>query len=110
MNNSLESIKKTNIKQSIFLFFPMSIFTCMFFVMITMFISEIDYEYLIIAIIIGFIDIFVILAFIRSLSLAINPINADVFKKYGDPENINKIIKEIEQNKIYENEDMIISR
>ena len=53
---------------------------------------------------------FAVKSFFTSVLLAVKPINDDVFKKYGTPDNVSKILKEIEQNKIYEDKNMIMSK
>lgn len=51
-----------------------------------------------------------LVTFIKNLTLAINPFKSDVFKKYGDPEKVASIYREIESTTEYEDHTMVISR
>ena len=46
----------------------------------------------------------------RPWKVAINPYSSDIFKKYGSPEKLNKILKEIEQTTEYEDKHLVISK
>lgn len=48
--------------------------------------------------------------FIKTIKVVINPLSSDIFKKYGGPENIAKILEEIEETKEYEDKQIIISK
>lgn len=110
MNDNLKNIRKNNIKAAIFSFIPASLFTFMLISMIVMYFYEYEADYLFLAFVCGFFAFFADKRFIDAIVLAINPMKDDVFKKYGTPENVSKIINEINQNKIYEDRNMIISK
>ncbi len=110
MNKTLENIRKNNIKRAIVNFFPAAILTGIVVAMIMMYFYEYDSEYIILSIICGFFAFFADKIFIEAIILSINPLKDDVFKKYGSPQKVSKILNELEKNKIYEDKNMIISK
>lgn len=69
-----------------------------------------DGEMLFIAIIVALFTIPLDIGLYRTWKVAINPYSSDLFKKYGSPDKLNKILKEIEQTKEYEDKHLVISK
>ena len=66
--------------------------------------------YICIAVAAGIYAIFALAVSIQKLILVINPLKSDVFKKYGPPENVDYIYREIHHTIEYEDDSVIISR
>lgn len=110
MEEVIENIRKNSIK---------SLIGCLFF---GIFINGIVIMLLYFIITEGFDTVyfigllFVVLAYIidkriiELVELIINPLKSDIFKKYGSPEKIKKIIDEIENSKEYEDKNLVISK
>ncbi|MBR5285800.1 MAG: hypothetical protein IKU30_02770 [Clostridia bacterium] len=73
------------------------------------FYNEFEGSYLFLALVCGLFSVTCLVMFIKSLILAINPFKSDVFKKYGTPEKVASIYREIENTTEYEDRTMIIS-
>ena len=113
MEKVLKNIRNNNIKSAIGLLFPTIALTGGFILILYLMITEPDdfhIEYLLILASFGLFGYFSDKAFIRAIQLIIDPMKDDVFKKYGSPKKVAKIIEEIENSKIYEDEHLIISQ
>ena len=110
MEKVLENIKNNNIKSAFVCFFPMILFTGLsIFMLYLQTIKTDSFLWLVISAIFGIFAFIYIKEFVKSIHLIINPIDDDIFKKYGSPEEIVKILKEIDETKIYEDNYLIIS-
>ena len=122
MEKILNNIKSNNIRRAIRIFFWVIILSGIIIgVPVNMIIScivnsepvDMNIFEIILAVVfwglIVMVDFFSIKEFIKSVSIIINPLKADVFKKYGSPEKIETILNEIESTKIYEDNQLIIS-
>lgn len=67
-------------------------------------------ENLVMILFFGLMAIFIDWILIKSIVLIINPLKSDIFRKYGSVEEIKKILNEIENNKEYEDNQLIISK
>ena len=113
MEKVLKNIRNNNIKSAIGLLFPTIALTGGFILILYFMITEPDdfhIGYLLILASFGLFGYFSDKAFIRAIQLIIDPMKDDVFKKYGSPKKIAKIIEEIENSKIYEDKHLIISQ
>lgn len=67
----------------------------------------------IVSLVFGIITLFIpwlcVKAFIENISIAINPTKDEVFRKYGSPEKIERIIKDIHLKNVYKDNKIMIS-
>lgn len=68
-----------------------------------------EVEFFFLAIVSGLFSVTQLVIFIKSLILAINPFKSNVFKKYGTPEKIASIYREIEKTTEYKDHTIVIS-
>lgn len=112
MNNDvLKNIRKNNIKRFFTYLIPVAIIDIVVTLLIyEIFTNEFEIASLIIIIPMGIFAYFLNGVLFDYIRLAINPLKDNVFKKYGSPEKISEILKEIENTKEYEDKNIIISK
>lgn len=107
----IKNVRKNNLKSAIlgtlFATIPNGILIMFFYGMIT---DGFDGEMFFIMLIVGLFTIPMDIGLYRTWKVAINPNSSDIFKKYGSPDKLNKILKEIEQTIEYEDKYLIISK
>lgn len=113
MNNVLKNVRKNNIKLAVRLLLPVVLLAAVLFALIneTFIESEnVEIVNILIILFVGLFCFFIYKTFFKSVYLIIKPIKADIFRKYGSPQKIQKIVEEIEKTKIYEDRHLIISK
>lgn len=113
MEKVLKNIRNNNIKNAIVLLFPTIVLIGLLIsISYSMITKPDDFEihHLLIIASFGLLLYFSDKSYIRAIQLIIDPMKADVFKKYGSPKKVAKIIEEIENLKIYEDFHLIISQ
>ena len=112
MNNDvLKNIRKNNIKRIFAYIIPVAIVDIIVISMIYGLITNgFEIYLLIMTVFMGIFAFFINGVLLDCIELAINPLKDNVFKKYGSPEKISEILKEIENTKEYEDKNIIISK
>lgn len=108
MNKVINNVRKNEIKVALGMLIPALIFTG---IMIGLFCSGEDIGELIFPLLI--VGVFAVLfdyILIKCVIVIINPLKSDLFKKYGSPDEIAKILDEIENTKEYKDKHLVISK
>lgn len=107
----LNNIRKNNFKIALVSFVPtVIIFVLFLMASFSAYYSD-DFKiwYLIVILIFGFFNYFLLTSFVHTVILIFNPLKADIFKKYGSPNQIANILEEIEGSIIYQDKSITIS-
>ena len=106
----LKKIKKSNLKQALFSLIYVLMFNIPLVIFVYLLITEsIEISMIVAVFIFAIFAIIFDIGFYKNIKLVIFPERSDIFKKYGDIENIQKILNEINKTKIYEDKQIIIS-
>lgn len=111
MSDVLKKIESKNIKRSILLVFIelLLIVTLLFVVKVAIGDNQAKIQLVFLLTCLIILIIVVSTKLFKSIRLAIKPEVADVFKKYGSIDKVNNILKDILRDKIYEDNNLIIS-
>lgn len=113
MNEILSNIRKNNIKHALLSLVPTCILSFMLYGLCYCIINdeiELNFLYFIFLVVIVIFGYYSYKSLIESLILIIDPLKDNLFKKYGSPEKISKILQEIEKTKLYEDKHLVISK
>ena len=111
----LNSIKKSRLKESVSILISM-ILTLLFIILLSVGLisSSVKGFYFVVALVMLFVVTIVFFLLLRNylnvIKIAINPLKASVFKKYGDINSIIKIIDEINNTIEYEDNIIVIAK
>lgn len=115
MDQILKNIKTNRRKHIFSLLIPTLLFGGVVIFIIYLFFQEedkslSDYLILIFPALMAIIPTICMVSIIKDISIIINPLKDPVFKKYGSPKKIKKILDEIDNTKIYEDNTIVISK
>lgn len=109
----ISNIRKNNLKNTV-KYFLLSLLLVIPLIITIIFINkvgkDVTFQHWLLLIVFIVLLIFPLFKFFKYLCLAIKPENSKVFKKYGPPSNVEKIISNAKKNKIYEDYNFIISK
>lgn len=107
----IKNVRKNNLKAAIvgtlFSLIPNGVLLVFLYGMIT---DGFDGELFFIMLIVGLFTVPIDIGLYRTWKVVFNPNSSDIFKKYGSPEKLTKIIKEIEDTVEYEDKFLRISK
>ena len=111
MREIIDNIRKNALKDVLKLIIPVVLLSGGFIMMLYMtFYDGFDGVCLFLSAIFGLFAIPSIITLLKKIALLTNPFQSDVFKKYGDPEKIERIYAEIEQTTEYEDDSLIVAK
>ena len=115
MKEILKNIRRDRIKQAIGISIPTILFLLIPIYVVYLFLQEethdgSDYLMLGFVLLLAILPIIGIVALIKDVYIAINPLREPVFRKYGSPKVIKGILDEIEKTKIYSDDRIVISK
>lgn len=110
MDDVLERIRKTNLKNALFSLIYVLIFNVLLILFVYILLTQsIDTSIIFIVIIFGLVAIPIDISFCNMIKLVMFPEKSDIFKKYGSIDKIQEILNEINKTKIYEDKHLIVS-
>lgn len=111
MNKVLINIRKHNILYFLMMLLMSAFLSFVLFggvQMVTQ--EELNIWYIVFLVFVGFITFFSLRSMVYYAKIVIKPEEAPIFKKYGSPDNVLKILNEIENTIEYEDKNLVISK